>query len=308
MTKPSKRLGRGLSSLISADISEKEAGQPRSLPGVDAGYAAASSRHRVLLLAVDRIRPNPSQPRKLFEERSLNALADSIRERGTLQPIVVRSSGTGYEVIAGERRLRAATIAGLAEMPAIVRSVSDDEMLELALIENIQRADLNAIERARGYQVLHERYGLSHEQVAARMGEDRATVSNYIRLLGLCEEAVQAIARGDLGPGHGKVLLGQSDPKAQCDLARRAIQEHWSVRQLEVSIRSMRPSAPNPKPRSVRPAVSDMEQRLSAAAGTRVSIREGRRRHTGKILIEYSCLDDFERIMTLMGVPVQTEP
>ena len=139
------------------------------------------------------------------------------------------------------------------------------------------------------------------------MGGDRATVSNYIRLLGLCEEAVEAIARGELGPGHGKVLLGMSDPKAQSELARRAIHEHWSVRQLEASIRSARPSGPDPKQRSVRPAVIEMERRLSAAAGTRVTIREGRRRHTGKILIEYYRLDDFERIMAMLGVPVESE-
>lgn len=305
MAKQPKRLGRGLSSLISADLVETAVANADTTQAPQSAVLSPSpAQHRIITIAVDRIRPNPSQPRRTFDDQALSSLAASILERGTLQPIIVRPAGTGFEIVAGERRLRAAKLAGIAEIPAIARSVSDSEMLELALIENVQRADLNAIDRARAYHRLHTEQGLSHEEIAGKMGEDRATVSNYIRLLSLCDEALSIIASGDLGTGHGKVLLAQADPRAQADLARRAARQNWSVRQLEAAVRlGQAATRTNRSARRPRPAVADMEERLSSAIGTRVTIREGRRRHTGSIAIEYYGLDDFERITTLLGVP-----
>lgn len=305
MGKSPKRLGRGMSSLISAGLADNEG--PHRASEVEEHHSAVlqspQSRHRILSIPVEKIRPNPTQPRSVFEESGLEALAASLQDCGALQPILVRPSGTGYEVVAGERRLRAAKIAGLNEIPAIVRSIPDNSLLELALIENVQRADLNPIERARAYRALHDRHDLSHDQIATKMGEDRATVTNYIRLLGLCDDAIAMIANGSLSTGHGKVLLAVSDPKAQSAAASTAAKEGWSVRRLEASIRkpgsSQERTATN---KGGRPAVREIEQRLTAALGVRVTVKEGRKQHTGTITIEYYSLDDFERIASLLGV------
>ncbi len=305
MSKSPKRLGRGMSSLISAGLAENEE------PGgtVDIGppqptvLQSRQTRSRILSIPVEKIRPNPTQPRHVFDKTGLEALAASLKDCGALQPILVRPSGTEYEVVAGERRLRAAKIAGLAEIPAIIKSIPDDRLLELALIENVQRADLNPIERARGYRTLHDSHGLSHDQIAKKMGEDRATVTNYLRLLSLCDDALAMIAGGSLSTGHGKALLAVSDPMAQSKAASTAAKEGWSVRRLEASIRTAR--SPDDRPKKTdgrRPAVQDMEQRLSAALGVRVTVKEGRKRHSGKITIEYYSLDDFERFVSLLGV------
>lgn len=294
--------------MISADIAhplEPEGTDPASSssPLVTEGLRGVPGVHRLLSIHVDRIRHNPMQPRRAFEEASLQALAASIRDRGTLQPIVVRPSAGGFELIAGERRLRAVKIAGLSEVPAIVRDVRDEEMLELALIENIHRADLNPIERARAYRSLQQQYDLSHEEIATRMGEDRATVTNYIRLLGLAEPVIELVASGELTSGHAKALMGIEDHQAQISFAERAHHEAWSVRQLEAAVaKAKQGAAPLAPVRQARAAVADMEQRLSAALGLRVTIKEGRRRHTGRIVIEYYSLDDFERIAGRLGI------
>ena len=309
MSRPQKRLGRGISTLISADLATPagigETGEAATkTPILDPSPAT----HRVIQVSLDRIRPNPSQPRRHFDEPAIRGLADSIKERGALQPIIVRPSGNGFELVAGERRLRAAKIAGLSAIPAIARTVSDDEMLELALVENVQRADLNPIERARAYQKLNTHRGLSHEQIARKMGEDRATVSNYIRLLSLVDDALELVASGELSPGHGKALLGVSDPIRQAELAKRTQAEGWSVRRLESAARiagrsKAGPQSPAPTP---RPAIADMQRRLSQALGSRVRIREGRRAHSGRIEVEYKGLREFDRITSLLGVAPET--
>lgn len=308
MAKESRRLGRGLASLVAKGTQEglEVSGTPRVHTGLR-GVQQASPAGRFLMLQVDRVKRNPMQPRRQFDDDSLSSLAQSIRDRGTLQPILVRPAAEGYELVAGERRLRAARLAGLAEIPAIVRSVDDEDLLELALVENIQRADLNPIERARAYRVLQDRHNLSHEQIAQRMGEDRATVSNYIRLLGLGEDALEKVASGELTMGHAKVILGIQDIQLQNSFIHRVIHEGWSVRRLETAVANLKPSG-SPAPeggRRVRSAIKDLEQRLCTATGTRVTIREGRRRHTGKIVIEYYSLDDFERIAASLGIQAE---
>lgn len=307
MSKPPNRLGRGLSSLISTGAHDSTvSGLKTSPPGSppQSGPVPAQSTHPSLrAIPIDAIHANPHQPRRTFDEASLIALSDSIRMRGALQPILIRHGPGGYELIAGERRLRAARLAGLTEIPAVIRPVADDQMLELALVENVQRSNLNPIEKARGYQLLSDRHGLSHEEIGARMGEDRATVTNTIRLLEL-DEGVQAlVAAGDLGAGHGKALLGITDKRLQLEWAGRAAREGWTVRALETAVRGRQPGGGGgaaARPR--RAVVQSLEEALAAALGTRVVIREGRKRHTGSIQIEYYSLNDFERIVARLGV------
>ncbi len=312
MTKSTKRLGRGLSSLISGDLAHPRAGMPPTkISDPEAlvepkPVSSSSGAHRLLMLSPDAIRRNPMQPRRVFDADGLVTLAESLKDRGAIQPIVVRPAEGGYELIAGERRLRAARLAGLTQIPAIVRIVPDDQLLELALIENIQRTDLNPVERARAYKNLEESRQLTHEEIAARTGEDRATISNYIRLLGLNEEVLDLLSAGEISTGHAKAILGAKDGHAQADLARRIISENWSVRRAEQAV-----SAPRTKSHSSgdtdskRSAVSEMERRLSESLGTRVTLREGRRQHTGRLTIEYYSLDDFERITNRLGVAVE---
>ncbi|HVP12387.1 MAG TPA: ParB/RepB/Spo0J family partition protein [Phycisphaerae bacterium] len=305
MSKDQKRLGRGLSSLMAPSVTREgiTLTAPPATGRMLEGVRGLPSVNRLTVIPVDAVRSNPAQPRKTFDEASLASLAASLRERGTLQPIVVRPAGDGYELVAGERRLRAARLAGLTELPAIVRSTGDDEMLELALVENIQRTDLNAVERARGYRSMQEVYGLSQEEIGNKMGEDRATVANYIRLLGLPPEVLEMVADGRIGMGHARALLGCKDIHTQLSLVSRLLQEGWSVRRLEREVAHPRsPAESSTKQGAARPAVKDLAERLSAALGAKVHIKEGRRRHSGRIIIEYTSLDEFQRIAALLGV------
>ena len=321
MTKSTKRLGRGLSSLISGDLGRMSP-RTESLrvaapgpPQEGSSALAASvlpppgiSPYRLVSLPVDDIRHNPMQPRRHFEQGALASLAESIKEFGTLQPIIVRPREGGYELVAGERRLRAARMAGLTEINAIIRSVPDNRLLELALIENVQRADLNPIERAMAYRALHVERGLSQAEIGERVGEDRATVANYIRILDLQEPLQELVAAGHLTVGHAKAILGITDPQTQLELGERAAKEGWSVRRAEKEVSGARETLPGnkSKTRSKRPAVCDMEERLTAAIGSRVTIIEGRKRHTGRLVIEYYTLEDFERILRLLDVDVDS--
>lgn len=319
MSTQPKRLGRGLSSLISADIQRENIPQspvgikpadgasPSTESTVPSGQASQVPRQgpQLELIPVDSIRTNPAQPRKNFDEAAIDGLARSLKDRGALQPIVVRRSGAGFELVAGERRLRAARKAGLKEMPAVIRAVGDAEMLELALIENIQRADLGAVERARAYKALADRNGLTHEQIAEKMGEDRVTVTNYLRLLALAPAVLDQIEDNSLNMGHARALLGLSDARKQVELAERAVKDGWSVRRVEAEVRRLTEAAKKgggKAPEAVRPAVADAARRLTEALGTRVEVREGRRRHTGRLVIEYYSLDDFERITQRLGL------
>jgi ParB family chromosome partitioning protein len=249
------------------------------------------------------IRRNPRQPRKVFDETALGSLVESIRSKGTLQPIVVRPADGGYELIAGERRLRAATAAGLAEIPAIVRAAGDDEMLELALIENLQRQDLNPVERAKAYRQMRDLYSCTDEIVAQRTGEDRATVANYIRLLTLPADVLDLVESGQLSAGHAKAITNIEDKQSLINISLRAAKEGWSVRQIEAAAAQAKAGkGPGAAKRETRPAVRDLEERLTNALATPVTIQEGRRRHTGRIVIQFRALEDFERIVAKLGL------
>ena len=278
-------LGRGLSALIPGAVEE------------GAG---------LLEIPVDAVVPNPRQPRTLFEDEALGSLALSIQEVGVLQPIVVRKTAGGFELIAGERRLRAAKLAGLATIPAVVRDSDDAESLREALIENIHREDLNPIELAEAFRELLEELGLKQETLAERLGMSRSHIANTIRLLQLPVEAQQLVAEGKMQAGHGRALLSLADGEAQSTLALRIVAEDLSVREVEELVRnylehpatqSERPaSAATSERSSPEGALAEVEEILSEQLATRVSIQMSRKR--GKIVIEFGSADDLERIVS----------
>jgi ParB family chromosome partitioning protein len=272
-------LGRGLDALIPVD-------HP------DQGFAE---------LPLDRIQPNPDQPRRRFDEDALEALAGSIREVGVLQPVVVRPADDSgdYTLVAGERRCRAARMAGMEEIPAVIRDVqAGSESLADALIENVQREDLSPLEEAASYQQLLEDFGMTHEQVADRVGKSRTTVTNMIRLLQLPPDIQGLIERGELTAGHARALLGAEDQAYAIRTARVAASEGWSVRQVEEAVRGREVGAarePAKRGGRIRPAaIIELEERLSERLETKVKITYTEK--GGKLTVTYGSLDDLERI------------
>jgi ParB family chromosome partitioning protein len=328
-----KRLGRGLSSLISsAPAYEPDAGP---VSAVDPDHPAAPSSPRAsrqLDIAIDDIAPNPLQPRRVFNDDELRDLADSIAKQGIIQPLAVTAAGNNvqsdkpYVLIAGERRLRAARLAGLKVVPCLLmRGVRRQEMLEWALIENIQRADLNPIERAAAYREYVDRFNITQEEAATRLGQGRATVANYLRLLDLSPEAQAAVANGELSAGHAKLLAGHTADHAwQNELTQQIIREGLSVRQLEqllddeddaaedasmAAVAAARAAAAGqPADRAaaqkpLKPAyVRDMEEKLTQAVGNKVTISLGRQKNRGRVQIHFYSLDDFDRIAERLGM------
>jgi ParB family transcriptional regulator, chromosome partitioning protein len=269
-------LGRGLEALIPTDRTARPAFQ--NLP-------------------IDEIAPNPQQPRVLFEDEALSSLTESIAQVGLLQPIVVRETEEGYALVAGERRLRAAKRAGLSEIPAIVRRMEDDAgSLVEALIENVQREDLTPLEEAAAYQQMIDDFGMTHADVAERVGRSRSAVSNSLRLLGLPAGVQALVESGALSAGHARALLGSEDRAYAEHIGRRAAEEGWSVRQVEEAIRSRRPDTErSPRVKEVRPVeIIELEQRLMEQLGTRVAIDYRAKR--GKLKISFSSLDELERL------------
>lgn len=273
-----------------------------------------TSSQELLDIPVDSIVPNVNQPRKSFDAVSIGRLARSIAESGVLQPLLIRrvqdvdsdQSAVKYELIAGERRLRAAKAAGISKVPAILKPVDSDASMELALVENIQREDLNAIDRARAYRAFCDRIGLTAEEASRRLGEDRSTVSNYLRLLELPDSVMTMVEAGQISMGHARALLGSPDSATQSHLAKRAISEGLSVRAIEKLVRAARPVGPGTTAAKQDVAscpgyLSELEEKLQLAAKTKVSIQPSRTAHRGKIVIEYYTLDDFDRIAAMLG-------
>ncbi|MCK4660132.1 MAG: ParB/RepB/Spo0J family partition protein [Phycisphaerae bacterium] len=279
--------------------------------GATGGRGDGAKAMQVRMLSVALLSPNPHQPRSRISDESVAKLADSIRETGILQPITVRVRGGRYQVVTGERRWRAAELANLHEVPVVVREVDDEEMLEMALIENIQREDLNAMDRAMAYQQYCGGFSKTPEDVGRRLGEDRSTVVNFLRLLELPEEVKELVAKGLLSAGHGRSLLGLGDPVKMGLLARSIVKQGLSVRAVEEIVRRSKgkspkeagPAAVGQREKSAH--MRDLENRFSMSCGTKVVIQEGQRKSQGKILIEYYSLDDFERIAQRLGVTVE---
>ena len=249
------------------------------------------------------IRPNSKQPREHFDEESLAALAESIREVGVLQPVLVRAGGDGFELIAGERRWRAARRIGLQTIPAIVRTADDASMLQQAIIENVQREELNPLEEAAAYQQLIEDFSLTHDDVAVRVGRSRATITNTLRLLQLPPSIQRHLKERSLRMGHARALLGTPDRAFQEQLAKRAVAEELSVREVEEAIRRREDAgpaaAPSARPTKLRPpGLLELEELLGDYLETRVKISMSPRR--GRVEIEFATLEDLERIYRVM--------
>jgi ParB family chromosome partitioning protein len=278
-----RKLGRGLDSLL--------------------GETRLNEAEEVLRLALDQIRAGPHQPRGDFDETRLAELAASIKETGVLQPIIVRPGATGYEIVAGERRFRAAKLSGLTEIPAIVRRYSDDEVLVLSLVENIQRQDLNAIDKAQAYRRLVAHLGTTQEEVARRLGLDRSSVANMIRLLELPEEVRDLVRGGALSMGHARALLALDDDLDRLRLAERIVREELSVRRVEALVRDGAGVAEPQRKSNPRktPQIQALESELRGLLGTKVSIQD--RRGKGRILVEYYSPEEFERILDLLRGP-----
>ena len=247
-------------------------------------------------IPVEQIQPNPHQPRIHFNETDLSELADSIREHGVLQPLVVMSVDGGYQLIAGERRLQASKLAGLKTVPAILRQATKQELLELALIENIQRADLNALEEAEAYRQLTEDFNLSHEAVARRVGKSRVAVTNTLRLLGVAPAVKQALVDGKITEGHARALLGLSSARAQESALQTVLKFELSVRQTEGLVKKLGGAKPSSKKKTgPSPDVTDIEQRLRASLGTKVALRHGK--SGGTVTIHYYSDEELDALL-----------
>ncbi len=305
-TKDQKRLGRGLAALIHGTID-----LPTAAPAQDVQPPAElPQRPAIRLIRCDSIRPNPFQPRSEIPDAGLEGLAGSIRKTGLVQPITVRQVGGQFQLIAGERRWRAAQRAGLNEIQAIVRTATDEDMLEIALIENIFREDLNAIDRAKAYRRYCEEFGLTAEQVAERIGEDRTTVVNYVRLLELPSSVQDMVRDGRLSMSHARALAGIDRPEEIERIAQFASANFFSVRAVEELVRKARagdtaPTKPPAAAAQKRPHVRDLEQQFVRALNTKVEIHESRKKGTGRIVIHYFSLDDFDRVAERLGIQWQ---
>jgi ParB family chromosome partitioning protein len=278
------RLGRGLSALM---------------PNAATSVPGEAARTGVLTVAIEDVAPDREQPRRRFDEARIEELAASIRSKGVLQPILVRRDGPGYRIVAGERRWRAAQRAGLKNVPVLVKDVTERQAFELALIENIQREDLNAIEEAEAYRRLIDEHHLTQEACAERVGKDRSSIANALRLLKLPEEVRGAVVDGELDMGHARALLGLGDDDAIRKAASEVRRRKLSVRDTETLVRRLREpgsAPPRSRERKASPAVRSVEERLQRALGTKVRLTD--RGGRGRIEIEYFSHEELERILS----------
>jgi len=307
MSKPA--LGRGLGALLGSS----PARPPITAPGPENSLPAAvavDNRERVLRVKLDRIKPSPLQPRKDFTPEALQELAASIKEQGIVQPLIVRDQQTHYELIAGERRWRAAQLLNLTEVPVIVREADDRSVLELALIENLQRENLNAMEEALGYSQLVEQFQLRQEDVAIKVGKSRVAVANALRLLKLTPEIQACVRDGRLSVGHAKVILSLASGDHQKLAAERVIKDGLTVRQAEELVSHLQNQPASPKSKSTdglaitnRDAnVVSLEGKLRECFGTKVQLRY--RNGKGAVEIKFFSEDDLQRILGIIGVKV----
>lgn len=333
--KGKSRLGRGLSSLIPESEGAVPQTQLRSAAdetvigqdstpssGVDlakpeaqdaakslAGDLSASIHDGSLIFLHPKdVAPNPHQPRRVMDQALLAELAASFRTTGIIQPVIVRPVGDGYELVAGERRWRAAQLAGLDRIPAVLRQVEGSRQAEMALIENTQRVDLNPIDRAEAYRALMEQLGLTQAELAERLGEDRSSLANYLRLLDLPDAVRHRVKEGQLSLGHGKLLAGVSDASAQARLADAVINQGLSVRNLERMIKAGE-TAPAPTGRVPRLApsahIQDLEKSLAVQLGLRVQVKASPRKGRGKLVLHYNSLEQFDELMGRLGLLIE---
>ena len=279
------RLGKGLSAIFGEDVSNV-------LEDIQQGKSEVHSKFEV---DVKDVKPNPYQPRKHFDDDKIQELADSIKLHGVFTPILVKKAVKGYELITGERRLRASKLAGLKRIPAILMDFDDQQMLEIALLENIQREDLNAIEEAQGYEKLIKKLGYKQEELAHRIGKSREHVANMLRLLKLPASVQQHVVNNELSMGHVRALLSLKDPKLMEEVAQKAIQLHLSVRAVETLVKNMNEPKPEPVKKERDVNLDQVEKRLQSRFGTKVKIDEK------QIVIKYHGNDDLNRVLEMIG-------
>lgn len=315
-----RRLGRGLSSLISDPVAVTPENIPAETDGPQTSTSTQTfankslrddnSRENVVeKLDLTLIIPNINQPRKAFDPQALEQLASSIRVSGVIQPILVRPlpsnaggpEGVSWELIAGERRWRAAKLAGLSTIPAIITQLPDHESAEWALVENLQREDLNPVERAGALRSLRDEFGLTQSQVAERVGLDRSSVANLIRLTELEPEILELLVKGQLSAGHGKALLAAPQGDRRVSLAKTAVSKNWSVRQLERACAAQDPPDASAPPAGPSDALRDLEKRLGDHLGTKLRIKQDSNKVGGTITIRYFDLDHFDSLLQKCG-------
>jgi ParB family chromosome partitioning protein len=256
-------------------------------------------------IPVDAVVPNPHQPRRQMNETSIAELAASLKSTGLIQPIIVRRSGERFELIAGERRLRAAKLAGLTTLPAIIRDVDGFTQAQMALVENIQRENLNPIDRAQAYRALMGQLGLTQAELAGRLGEDRSSIANHLRLLDLAEPVQKLILQGRLSLGHAKIIAGVADILEQEKLANLTVGQDLSVRNLERLLRE-KPADSNARKLANGSAhLADLEKSLARQLGLRVQLRSGANKSKGRLILHYSTLDQFDELLGRLGVKVE---
>jgi ParB family chromosome partitioning protein len=277
----SKRLGRGLDALIpSLSINDDD---------------------KIVEIPLSQLRANPYQPRKEFKEEAIHELAESIRQHGVIQPIIVRSVLKGFEIIAGERRFRASQHCGKATIPAVVRNFSDQQVMEIALIENLQRENLNAMEIAFAYQGLMDQYALTQEELSLKVGKSRSHIANFLRLLSLPEEVKEYVSRGTLSMGHARAIVGVKDPVLIKQLAKQCVDHEWSVRELEETVKHLdRKPVETQKPslKKSDPYIDHLEESLRDRFRTTVKIKQSKEK--GKIELNYYSKQDLERLLELL--------
>nr|WP_154889647.1 ParB/RepB/Spo0J family partition protein [Paenibacillus xylanexedens] len=279
-----KRLGKGLDALIpSLSINDDD---------------------KVVEIPISQLRANPYQPRKAFDEEAIHELAESIRQHGVIQPIIVRPVLRGYEIIAGERRFRASQYCGNATIPAVVRTFNDQQVMEIALIENLQRENLNAMELAVAYQGLMDQFSLTQEELSVKVGKSRSHIANFLRLLALPEEVKDHVSRGTLSMGHARAIVGVKDENLVKQLAKQSIDQQWSVRELEEAVQQLDRSKPGEvkaksKLKKKDPFIDTLEESLRERFKTTVKIKHGQK-DKGKIELNYYSKQDLERLLELL--------
>lgn len=282
---PKKRgLGRGLEALFD----ESPQGQ---------------ETEEITEISLDEIRPNPYQPRKTFDNKSLKELSESIKENGVFQPIIIRKSVNGYEIIAGERRFRASKLAKKKTIPAIIRDFDEAQMMEVAVLENLQREDLTPLEEAQAYEMLQKNLGLTQAEVSKRLGKSRPYIANYLRLLTLPQKTKRLLQRGELSMGQARTLLGLKDKDSIDDLARKVVKNGITVRQLESLVAKLNEKENKPKKKAIKKSafIRASESQLTDKFGTSVNITEGKKGN-GHLAIDFSSTDELNRILDLLGI------
>ncbi|MCR1916928.1 ParB/RepB/Spo0J family partition protein [Lactobacillus taiwanensis] len=282
---PKKRgLGRGLEALFDESPQVQETEEITEIP-------------------LDEIRPNPYQPRKTFDNKSLKELSESIKENGVFQPIIIRKSVNGYEIIAGERRFRASKLAKKKTLPAIIRKFDEAQMMEVAVLENLQREDLTPLEEAQAYEMLQKNLGLTQAEVSKRLGKSRPYIANYLRLLTLPQKTKRLLQRGELSMGQARTLLGLKDKDGIDDLARKVVKNGITVRQLESLVAKLNEKEKKPKKKSIKKSafIRASESQLTDKFGTSVNITEGKKGN-GHLAIDFASTDELNRILDLLGI------